>query len=466
MKGKENENNFRDQLSTLNEDGSRKWIFPKKPKGKFTKYRNVVNIVLLSFLFLAPFIYINGHQLILIDLLERKFVFFGAVFGPQDIKYLVFLFLSFFVFIILFTVVFGRLFCGWICPQTIFMEGVFRKIEYWIEGDYKQQMKLKKQEWNTEKIIKKVSKWIIFYLISFLISNLFLSYVIGSDDLISIITDPVSEHVGGLIAMFVFSFIFFGVFAKVREQVCTNICPYGRLQGVLLDQKSIVVAYDHKRGENRGKIKKNEDRKSADKGDCIDCGQCVDVCPTGIDIRNGTQLECVNCTACIDACDFMMDAVNLPKGLIRYTSEEGIKTGENKIFNARSIAYSAVLVLLLGVSAFVIGDRDVINAKLLTARGTRSTQIDDSTYARQYNLTLINTSTDTLYYEVQKVTDIGNFECISCKPYLLPEELYKTPVLIKFTREELINSRNKKLKFIITNNEGALLGSFATKSKR
>ncbi|MEM6700691.1 MAG: 4Fe-4S dicluster domain-containing protein, partial [Bacteroidota bacterium] len=282
------------------------------------------------------------------------------------------------VFIALFTVVFGRLFCGWVCPQTIFMEMVYRKIEYWIEGDAGAQRKLDKAPWTTDKVIKKVSKQAIFFAIAILIANTFLAYIISIDEVFKIITEPIAENWQGFVAMIVFSGAFYFVFARMREQVCVAICPYGRLQSVLLDQDSIVVHYDHVRGEPRGKIRKKKrprarkakkeacacegcagDRCKVDKileaiaiptlnlqepviGDCIDCGLCEKVCPTGIDIRNGTQLECINCTACMDACDGIMEKVGREKGLIRYDSYNAITTGRKKIFTPRVIAYTAV----------------------------------------------------------------------------------------------------------------------------
>ena len=315
---------YRDSIATIGEDGKRKFIYPKKPKGKFYQWRTWVSIVLLVLLFGLPHVYFQGEPLFLFNVLERKFIVFGIIFWPQDFFIFVLSALTAVVGIILFTVIYGRVWCGWMCPQTIFMEMVFRKIEYWIDGDFGQQKRLRKLPWNAEKIKKRTLKWSIFWVISFLIANTFLSYIIGAKELWSIVTDPPSEHVGGLIALIIFTFVFFFVFLWFREQACIAVCPYGRLQGVLLDKKSIQVAYDYVRGENRGRFKKREDRAEAGKGDCIDCDLCVAVCPTGIDIRNGSQMECVNCTACMDACDSVMEKVNLQKGLIRYASEEMI----------------------------------------------------------------------------------------------------------------------------------------------
>ena len=368
---------------------------------------------MLALLFLMPFIKVNGEQFMLFNVLEGKFVLFGIIFTAQDMHLFALAMVTLMVFIVLFTVVFGRIFCGWICPQTIFMEMVFRKIEYWLEGDFNQQRKLDKAPWTSDKIIKKVSKHAIFFAIAVVISNLFLSYIIGSGEVIKIIREPVSEHLGGFIGMIAFSGLFYGVFAFMREQVCTTICPYGRMQSVLLVPDSIVVHYDFVRGEPRGKIKKisplaaiqNDVAQAAVnggstmaaaeaplklQGDCIDCKLCVQVCPTGIDIRNGTQLECVNCTACIDACDEVMDKVGRPRGLIRYDSYNGVKSGKRHIFNTRVIAYSGVLVALIVLQAFLFGNRNPVETLVLKIPGQLYQKVDDGYLRNIYNWEVIN----------------------------------------------------------------------------
>ncbi|MCB0700203.1 MAG: cytochrome c oxidase accessory protein CcoG [Chitinophagaceae bacterium] len=378
---------FRDKVATVDKQGKRVWMFPQKPKGKFTNARTWLSVVYLIVFFSLPFIKYNGHPLFLINVLERKFILFGQIFWPQDFFIFGLGMIIFIVFIALFTVVFGRIFCGWICPQTIFMEMVFRKIEFWIEGSAKEQAILAKKPWNTDKIFKKVMKWTVFWAISFLIANTFLAYIIGIDDLRKIINEPISEHMGGFIALLIFTTIFFFVYSWFREQVCTVVCPYGRMQGVLLDRNSIVVSYDHVRGEPRGHFKKKEERNI---GDCIDCHQCVNVCPTGIDIRNGTQLECVNCTACIDACDHMMEAVGLPTGLIRYASEANIADNKPTRFTGRMKAYTAVMVVLLCVEAFLLMSRTDVGISILRSQGQTFQEQPNNQYSNLYNYKLLN----------------------------------------------------------------------------
>ncbi|OYQ35045.1 cytochrome c oxidase accessory protein CcoG [Flavobacterium cyanobacteriorum] len=363
---------FRDHIGTINEEGKRAWVYPKKPSGRLYDYRKFVSYLLLTFLFSAPFIKVNGNQFLMFNVLERRFNIFGFPFWPQDFHLFVISMIIGVIFVALFTVAFGRIFCGWICPQTIFLEMVFRRIEYWIDGDRSAQIKLDRQEWNAEKIRKRVLKWFIFFIISFLIANTFLAYLIGSDKLVLMVEDGPFAHLGNFIALFIFTCVFYFVFVWFREQVCIIACPYGRLQGALLDNKTIVVAYDHVRGEakaGRGKIIKDEDRALAGRGDCIDCKLCVSVCPMGIDIRNGTQLECTNCTACIDECNAIMDKVGFHRGLIRYASEDEITKKEKFVFTARMKGYTAVLAILIGIFTGMLFLRNDVEATILRLPG-------------------------------------------------------------------------------------------------
>jgi cytochrome c oxidase accessory protein FixG len=363
---------FRDTIGTIDEEGNRKYIYPKKPSGKFYEYRKWVSYFLLLVLVANPFVKINGNQFMMFNVLERRYNIFGFPFWPEDFYIFVLFMIIGVVFVILFTVIFGRIFCGWICPQTIFLEMVFRRIEYWIEGDRGAQIRLSKQEWNVEKITKKGLKWFIFLLLSFLIANVFLAYLISSDELFKMIQEGPKNHLSTLISLSIFTGVFYFIFTWFREQVCIIACPYGRLQGVLLDNKSINVIYDFVRGEKeagRAKYNKNEDRTTTGKGDCIDCNLCVHVCPTGIDIRNGTQLECTNCTACIDECETIMKVVGLPKGLIRYASEDEIEKKAKFKFTNRMKGYTAVLVILIGILSGLLFLRNDVEATILKLPG-------------------------------------------------------------------------------------------------
>ncbi|MEO9887722.1 MAG: cytochrome c oxidase accessory protein CcoG [Balneola sp.] len=441
---------FRDRLATVSETGGRNWIHAKKPKGRFYNARSIVAVFLLAFFFSGPFITINGNPLLLINILERKFVIFGVAFWPQDLHLLVFGMLTFIVFIVLFTAIFGRLFCGWACPQTIFLEMVFRRIEYWIEGDSAAQIRLKKAPWDARKILKKGSKHAIFYMLAFIISNLFLAYIIGKDQLFEIITDPPSEHAGGLAAMIIFSGVFYGVFAFMREQVCHFVCPYGRMQSVMLDNNSINVMYDYKRGEHRAKI---ADRnkvitgkatladlglpESSDFGDCIECTQCVKVCPMGIDIRNGTQLECVHCTACIDACDAVMDKIDKPRGLIRYGSENSIRKKTKKIFTARVAGYSGVLIVLLSIFVTLMSMRTDLETTILRQPGTLYQELPNNMYSNIYQVKVINKTFDTREFELRLLEPAGEMVSLGTVSTVEPQNLSEGRFLIKLNNDQL-----------------------------
>jgi len=378
---------YRDHIATVDEAGKRIWVYPKKPSGPLYNARTLVSLILLALLFGGPFMTIGGRPILLLNFLERKFYIFGIVFWPQDLHLFGLAFITLVVFIVLFTVVFGRLFCGWACPQTIFMEMVFRKIEYWIEGDATSQRKLNAAPWSATKLSKNTLKLGIFYVISFIIGNTFLAYIIGKDALFKIISEPVTDHLGGFAAMVIFSFMFFGVFAWFREQVCVMVCPYGRLQGVLLDQNSVVVHYDFVRGEPRAKGKRAAENEL---GDCVDCHQCVAVCPTGIDIRNGTQLECVNCTACIDACNTIMTKVNKPKGLIRYASYNAIKEGGQRLLTPRMAGYSVVLSVLVFLLAVLLVTRTPVESTILRIPGVLYQELPDGGLRNLYNIKVVN----------------------------------------------------------------------------
>lgn len=429
----ENES-FRDSLGIVEKSGKRKWIYPKKPKGRFHRARLILSFILLLILFGVPFVKVGGHPYMLFDVVNRKFIIFGFAFGPHDFYLLGLAMIASIVFIFLFTAVFGRLFCGWICPQTVFMEMVFRKIDYWVEGDHKQQRRLNESSWTGEKIFKKGTKYAIYFIISFLVSNMLLAWIIGIDALKKIVTDPVSKHVAGFTWMMAFTGLFYWIFIWFREQACILVCPYGRLQGVLLDPNSIVIAYDFVRGEPRGKIKRDTKRTE---GDCIDCKECVAVCPTGIDIRNGTQLECVNCTACIDACDTVMEKISKPKGLIRYDSINGIKEKRRKIFTTRVIGYSIVQGLLLVVLGYFLLTRTEIDVTILRTPGMFYQDQSLGRVSNLYDLKVLNKTFEKKEIDLKLINSEGEIKVLGERVSVQPQESVEAKLFVLLDKTKI-----------------------------
>jgi cytochrome c oxidase accessory protein FixG len=445
---------FRNSIGTIDQSGKRKFIFPKKPSGKFYQYRKWVSYLLLTILITNPFIKVNGNQFMMFNIVERRFNIFGFPFWPQDLYLFVISMLIGLVFIILFTVVFGRIFCGWICPQTIFLEMVFRRIEYWIDGDRGAQTRLAKQEWNAEKIRKRVLKWLLFFAISFGIANVFLAYLVGSDTLFLMIEQGPVEQYSNFIALLIFTGVFYFVFTYFREQVCIIVCPYGRLQGVLLDNKSINVAYDFVRGEKeegRAKFNKKENRALTGKGDCIDCKQCVHVCPMGIDIRNGTQLECTNCTACIDECNTIMESVGLPKGLIRYASEDEIEKKAPFKFTARMKGYTAVLVILLGIFTGMLFLRTDVQAIILRLPGQLFQHKGDN-ISNIYTYKIVNkTSKDYNDIHFKLIDQKGEINNVGKQHFTIRKEEISQGTLFIEIPEVILESDKTKVKIGVYN---------------
>lgn len=448
---------FRDTIATVDEQGKRKWIYPTKPKGKLYDLRKYLSYLYLVVFFGLPFIKVNGDPFFLFDVTQGKFILFSMIFWPQDFFIFGLGMLIFIVFIALFTVIFGRVFCGWACPQTIFMEMLFRRIEYWIIGDANHQRALKKMPWNKEKITKTTLKYIFFFGLSFLIANTFLSYVIGLDEIVKLASEPLSNHLGGFISLIIFTTVFFFVYSWFREQVCIIMCPYGRMQGVLLDKDSIVVAYDYVRGEPRHKFTKESNIL---KGDCIDCGLCVKVCPTGIDIRNGTQLECVNCTACIDACDHIMESVKRPLGLIRFDSEKGIAEKKKLTITNRMKAYSAVLIILIGVEVALLVTRSDYDATVLRAKGMLYQERPNEQVSNLYTIKLVNKTRDSFPVELRLENVSGQIEVLGKALTTKKEDVSSGQFFVYLNKKDIktrktklqigIYSNNKRIKVIRT----------------
>ncbi len=397
---------FRAQLASVAADGKRKWVYAKKPSGRFYRWRSAVSVLLLAFLAGAPFLKVGGEQFLLLNILERKFVFFGYPIWPEDFYLVVVLFLTGLVSIIVFTAVLGRIWCGWLCPQTVFLEMVFRKIEWLIDGPPGTQHERDRGGWTFDRIWRVILKQSIFFTISFAIANIFLAYVVSSDVLRGYITDGPSAHFELFLALVAFTVVFYLVFARFREQACLVVCPYGRFMSALVDDNTVTVTYDQKRGEQRSKWKRDDARVNEQSGHCIDCHQCVAVCPTGIDIRNGIQLECVACTACIDACDDVMERVNLPKGLIRYTSANAILAGAAHWFTPRVRAYGSIWIVLLLTTTGLFAFRSNLAINILRSPGTTWTATADGP-ANFYNVAIINKSTKDLPFKLSVLQPAG-----------------------------------------------------------
>jgi cytochrome c oxidase accessory protein FixG len=356
-------------LPTLNQDGTRRWIRPRHVTGKFERRRLAVGWALIATFCSLPFVRVGGKPAVLLDVVHREFTLFGRTFLATDGVLLMLLMLSILVGIILLTALVGRAWCGWGCPQTVYMELLFRPIERLIEGDHRKQARLDRDGAN----LRRVLKYAVFAVVSAIVGNVFLSYFVGVHALATWMRHSPLEHQAAFLVMGVTAALVFIDFAYFREQMCTVVCPYARLQSVLLDKKSLVVAYDPVRGEPRGK-------KGKTSGDCVDCGVCVDVCPTGIDIRNGLQLECITCAQCIDGCDAVMDKLKRPRGLIRYTSEDALATRKfslGSLIRARVLVYPILLVGLVTALVVSASGRKVAEVSLLRGIGAPFVQQGD-----------------------------------------------------------------------------------------
>lgn len=430
---------YKNIISTVEEGGKRKWIYAFQPKGIWYNRRKILSYFYVVLFFTLPFIKVNGYPLFQFNIPESTFILFGKVFLPHDFILLGIIMLTALVFIVVFTIVYGRVFCGWICPQTIFMEMIFRRIEYLIEGPAHKQIANKKKYGN--KITgRKLLKYIAFFILSFIIANTFLAYIIGIDELFQIITSPISEHVGGFFAILGFTLIFFSVYAFVRELVCTVVCPYGRLQSVLMDKHTVAVAYDYNRGEPR-----NKKRIGDNIGDCIDCNMCVNVCPTGIDIRNGVQMECINCTACIDACNEMMIKTHKPINLISFASEAQLKENKPFTFTYRSKFFTGVLILLLGLMTYMILSRKMLDTTVMRVAGQiYQEQPEQGTITNLYKVRTISKAMKSKPISIKIQEENAKIEFVG-KPVdsIQTGETIEETFFIKMKESDIKQRRNK-----------------------
>jgi cytochrome c oxidase accessory protein FixG len=381
-------------LSTLNRDGSRRWIRPKLSKGRYYRRRLVTAWALIATFTLIPILKLGGKPLMLFDIPKREFTFFGATFLPTDTFLLMLLLFSIFIGIFLITAVLGRVWCGWACPQTVYMEYLYRPIETFIEGGRNRQIEMDDHGPN----IRRLLKYVVFFAISAILANTFLAYFVGWESLLEWITGSPSEHPTAFAVVLGTTLLMFFDFAWFREQTCIVACPYGRFQSVLLDTQSLIVGYDTNRGEPRAKWRKKEERKA---GDCIDCHLCVSTCPTGIDIREGLQMECIHCTQCIDACDGVMDRIGLDRGLIRYTSQAELASGKGSFLRPRLVVYSAILLVMFSAFAFSLAGKQTADVTLLRGLGAPFTILPSGEVSNQIRIKIANRSPEERSYLIE-----------------------------------------------------------------
>ncbi|MCA9519736.1 MAG: cytochrome c oxidase accessory protein CcoG [Myxococcales bacterium] len=381
-------------LSTLNQDGTRNWIRPKLSKGKHYRRRLFTAWGLIALFAGLPYLTINGKPAIFLNIMAREFTFFGTTFFPTDNLLLLLLLLSIFLGIFLFTALFGRVWCGWACPQTVYMEYVFRPIERLIEGPPSAQKRIDKQGFHPRRLLKTF----VFLLVALGLAHIFLSYFVGVDALAHWVRRSPFEHPVSFLVMASTTALIFFDFAYFREQTCLVACPYGRFQSVLLDRKSLIVGYDYNRGEPRGKKRERDDAPEQGFGDCIDCKACVVTCPTGIDIRDGLQMECINCTQCIDACDDIMAKVQKPLGLIRYTSQDELENADKKKLRLRVFIYPALMAVMLIAFIIVLTGRTTAEVTILRSRDHAFQMMGPNEVANIVNLRINNRTTERHSY--------------------------------------------------------------------
>jgi cytochrome c oxidase accessory protein FixG len=380
-----------DTVSVLDEHGSRKYVYPADAKGRWSRLKPFVYSILIALYVALPFVTINGNPAVWIDLPKRHFYLFGATFNAQDFYMMFFVLTGIGFTLIVAAAVFGRVWCGWACPQTVFLDGVFRRIERWIEGPAEKRRRLAASPMSGEKFMKGLAKHSIYLVLAVVIAHVFLAYFASAKGLGAMITEGPGDHPTTFAWAVGMTAVIYGNFWWFREQLCIVICPYGRLQSVLHDADTVNVIYDRSRGEPRGKLKAKEDGEPV--GDCIDCGRCIAVCPTGIDIRNGHQLECIGCSYCIDACDEIMTKVGRPKGLIRYDSERMVTEGKRRFWRPRVFFYGFMGLLGLTVAAIVISSNDIFEAEVL--RGGGSTfELSDEAVINNLRVHVVNKHND------------------------------------------------------------------------
>ncbi len=393
---------FQKVASSLHSDGRRNFVHPADVKGKFALSRKGIFALLLAVYVLLPWIQIGGHPAVFLDIAARRFYLFGATFNAQDTFLLFFLLSGVGFALFVATAVFGRVWCGYACPQTVFLEGIFRRIERWIEGPRTKRMRRNAGPMNFDKLWRKVLKHVLFIGFSTTVAHIFISYFVSLPALWDMMQESPTKNLTAFIWVFVLTGIMYFNFAWFREQMCLIICPYGRLQSVMTDLDTNIIGYDEERGEPRGK------KRDASAGDCVDCGRCTAVCPTGIDIRNGLQLDCIGCAACVDACDEIMVKLGRKKGLVRYDSQRGLRGEETKFWRPRLALYGVLAVVGLVVAFFFgIRSHQAFEANLLRLGDTPYIIETDGRVQNLFEIHVVNKKDKTHTYEIKPSVDDG-----------------------------------------------------------
>lgn len=380
--------------SSLRADGSRNWVQPADVHGRFVRARRLVFLLLVGLWAAIPWLRVKGRPALMLDIEHRQFYMFGATFNAQDIWLLFFLLTGVGFVLVFSTAMLGRVWCGWACPQTVFLEGLFRPIERLIEGGREARIRRDKGPWNADKIARKLVKQIVFVLLSAFVAHVFVGYFVSVPQLFEMMRHRPAEHPEAFGWAFALTAVFYGNFARFREQLCIGLCPYGRLQSLLVDQDSLAVGYDKKRGEPRGKA------TDPNAGDCVDCKRCIAVCPTGIDIRNGLQLDCIACTACIDACDEVMVKLGRAPGLVRYDSLSGLAGAKKRILRPRVWLYVAFGLVGFVVAMFATQKRSSFEANLLRVPGMPF-MLDGDDVRNAFTIHLVNKQPDEVTFKVE-----------------------------------------------------------------
>ena len=442
-----------ERIQKLPDDGFRINQFPMAAHGFFRKYRDLSQWLLIAIFIILPWVKINGLPAILINLPDRRFTFFGISFWGHDAPLLFFVLASLSLGLLFATSVWGRVWCGWACPQTITIDGIFRKIETFVEGNHNTRKKLHEAPFDKEKIVKVAVKWLLFFTVSSILSHTFYSYFIGPGNLLSMALSPPSQNLTTFLIVNTTTLVILFNFGWFKERLCTIICPYGRLQSVLMDEDSLVVAYDEKRGEPR----KGRNTESAEMGDCINCFKCVAVCPTGIDIRRGIQMECIACTSCIDACDEIMRITKKPKGLIRYESENGLKGKTTVFWKMKTNIYLGLTLLsIIGLFLF-IANRTGLDITILRAHENPyqilETSKEKTLLANHFTLNFKNQSAVKMEVDIIRADTIENTKIEIIAPTLpvaiQPGEAKKNHIFIKFPKSILGKKSHRKIQLQI-----------------